>query len=249
MKKIAVMLLAALMLFAFVACDNEPQKSDAGQKLYDMFDGADGFSDNIAITSDGSGLLLKMVKDENELTINGPVAYFDESKLLAVENGQTATISFTLDASAMAENDYTFFSVGYSDNQKAWAGEGFLGIMKSNDNQYVVASSTKGQGVGHDNLTGTLSSFEAMHEYNIETLTTDESKKTITSDDGILDVVIEVAFAQGAAPAATATVNDGEVIKMNSASAEGSYAGLRNLWNVISSTDGVVIKSLDVSVK
>ena len=85
MKKIAVMLLAALMLFAFVACDNEPQKSDAGQKLYDMFDGADGFSDNIAITSDGSGLLLKMVKDENELTINGPVAYFDESKLLAVE--------------------------------------------------------------------------------------------------------------------------------------------------------------------
>lgn len=36
---------------------------------------------------------------------------------------------------------------------------------------------------------------------------------------------------------------------MNSASAEGSYAGLRNLWNVISSTDGVVIKSLDVSVK
>ncbi len=88
-----------------------------------------------------------------------------------------------------------------------------------------------------------------MHEYNIETITTDESKKTVTSDDGILDVVIEVAFAQGAAPAATATVNDGEVIKMNSASAEGSYAGLRNLWNVISSTDGVVIKSLDVSVK
>ena len=153
MKKIAVMLLAALMLFAFVACDNEPQKSDTGQKLYDMFDGADGFSDNIAITSDGSGLLLKMVKDEKELTINGPVAYFDESKLLAVENDQTATISFTLDASAMAENDYTFFSVGYSDNQKAWAGEGFLGIMKSNNNQYVVASSTKGQGVGHDNLT------------------------------------------------------------------------------------------------
>ena len=97
MKKIAIMLLAALMLFAFVACDNtgdEPEVSDVAAAMTGKLTEKDGIALDIATIQEG----LTIAKDGK---VTGTLKYVDGTDIstaLDFKNNSNyfAAIKFTV---------------------------------------------------------------------------------------------------------------------------------------------------------
>ena len=100
MKKIAIMLLAALMLFAFVACDNttdEPEVSDVAAAMTGAID-LDGEAGNKTIDASKLQDGLTIAKDGK---VTGTVKYYDGNELDSLgfdaESHYFVAIKFTVD--------------------------------------------------------------------------------------------------------------------------------------------------------
>lgn len=268
MKRILVILLASLMLFSFVACDDNtptppaseepdtpvdpdtptPEEPEVkpGEELKALFA---LYGSNVKVSEDGSGILLGMedLLEEGKLaSVNGPSAYLDESKLYAFDEGQSATVEFTLDLSSLIANNYTSYSLGFSNSAAEWIGEFFMLIKKDNSaGNYTVATYP---GICHE-VINYIADEADMHEENLKYINDSNTKKiTVNAEDDVLDIVLTASYTDDK-PTVTATVNGEKLDLTYSVQSFTDVAGLRYLWNVISDVNTVELTSLEFTVK
>lgn len=241
MKKILLILLAIAMVFSFVSCDNStPEVEETvknGESLKKMFTYQ---ADEVSVTDDGRGIILGQIRTEN--SVSGATAYLGENKLYPLTAEESATVSFSLDLSSLEKDDYTFFSLGYANENGEYNGESYLAIMKGDGNKYILATTPD---IAHEYI-NYIQSMEQIEEYNVSAINSNEGKVEVESADGLLDVVITT----GTDANAMASANGSKTVSLtyNLASTEhAEIKGLRYFWNVTSNVDTVVLTSLEIS--
>ena len=254
MKKLIVIALSVMMLFAFTACDpSNDVKEDPipegtkGAELKDLFT---SYADNVTV--DGDWVILGMTKTnagepEALSSVDGPAIKFNESGVVEFGNNNAATVSYTLNLSSLKDNEYTAWSLNYGDAEGNWKADTYLFIQKTAAHEYTVA-------LGDEGAAHTVINFiedeEDMHAENLRLISQvpAERKTTLTEEDDIVDITLTATKSDDAVEL-SATV-EGKTITMNTFNPESAtvadIAGIRTLWNVISNSDEVKMTAYNV---
>ena len=120
MKKIVIMLLAAMMLFAFTACDNTTKSPEPFSYQNDFVDvkAADLFNDSYYQTGENTGTAV-VVENEALKISNGWANFWTnmDKSVAKLEAGKTYEISFDVDLTNIGE---ATFQTGFNLSVDKW---------------------------------------------------------------------------------------------------------------------------------
>lgn len=240
MKKIAVMLLAALMLFAFVACDNSTKVASEGENLKALFT---TYADNVKVNEDGTGVVLVRTDvqvSETEQGKTGPSSWLGEIDKLTDFAGSPVEVAFSLDLSSMVENDYTVFSLGYGSNSEGESGYIFNYVTET---IFTVLKTENGYKIAQVNNVS-YNDDETNRTY----VHSSESTKTIEDEDGVIDFAYTASFTAGQLETSL-TANNEKAFDFTingDPSAVAEIKGIGYFWNCASNIDTVELLNLEV---
>ena len=250
MRKLLIILLAAMMLSVFTACDDSTPEANTipdGTKGEDLKDLFTSYAGNVTVDGDWVVLGMTETKDGEELkSIEGPAIKFKENGVTEFGDDGSAEVSFTLDLSGLDSNEYTAWSLNYGDAAGDWVAETYLFIQKTNAHSYTIAWA-------EDGITHTVINYIAdaddMHEENIRILNAAEEKITITDDDDIITISLEASKSDKGVSVKATIGND--TVSINDFYKDGfgtlaDITGIRTLWNVISNSDSVKMTAFNI---
>ncbi len=202
------------------ATHEETRVTDALGKTANVFDFFTTYAS--ASVKNDVGIVLNKDTESN----SGASTYFGETDKNYDWNGAETTISFDLDLSAMEENDFTIFVLGFnkqSGDNYVHVDEIRIGIAKTADG-FVFDELI---GVGYDDASDLAQIIDGEKTFT-ESAVTVSFKIAFDADVNELDYTI--------------SVNDDGI--SNSKTTADEVVGLRYLWNAYLKGDGVVLSNL-----